>query len=160
MNARMAHPHPLGSPHPRPLSRCAGEGRYRAIARRAGEGKLGSARGFTLIELMVVMVLIALLLTIAVPRYFGTIDTGKQSVQRQNISAIRDAIDKYYGDQGKYPEALQDLVDKKYLRSVPVDPVTQLPNWVIVPPTDPNLTGVYDIRSAKVPDGGTNASGS
>src|SRR5882757_4213042 len=117
-------------------------------------------RGFTLVELMVVMVLIALLLTIAVPRYFGTIDTGKQSVQRQNISAIRDAIDKYYGDQGKYPEALQDLVDKKYLRSVPVDPVTQLPNWVIVPPTDPNLTGVYDIRSAKVPDGGTNASGS
>jgi len=61
------------------------------------------ALGFTLIELMVVMVLIALLLTIAVPRYFGTIDSGKLSVQRQNISAIRDAIDKYYGDQGKYP---------------------------------------------------------
>src|SRR5260370_39018784 len=75
------------------------------------------ADGFTLIELMVVMVLIALLLTIAVPRYFGTIDTGKASVQRQNISAIRDAIDKYYGDIGKYPETLQDLVDKKYLRS-------------------------------------------
>jgi general secretion pathway protein G len=117
-------------------------------------------RGFTLIELMVVMVLIALLLTIAVPRYFGTIDTGKLSVQRQNISAIRDSIDKYYGDQGKYPETLQDLVDKKYLRSVPIDPVTELPNWVIVPPTDPNLTGVYDIRAAKPTDGGANASGS
>jgi len=117
-------------------------------------------RGFTLIELMVVMVLIALLLTIAVPRYFGTIDTGKQSVQRQNVSAIRDAIDKYFGDQGKYPETLQDLVDKKYLRSIPVDPVTELPNWVIVPPTDPSLTGVYDIHSAKVPAGGANASGS
>jgi general secretion pathway protein G len=116
--------------------------------------------GFTLIELMVVMVLIALLLTIAVPRYFGTIDSGKLSVQRQNISAIRDAIDKYYGDLGKYPEVLQDLVDKKYLRSVPVDPITNLPNWVVIPPTDPNLTGVYDIRSAKAPDGGTNASGS
>ena len=112
--------------------------------------------GFTLIELMVVMVLIALLLTIAVPRYFSTIDTGKASVQRQNISATRDAIDKYYGDVGKYPETLQDLVDKKYLRSVPVDPITGLPNW-----TDPNLTGVYDIRSSvKPPDGGTNASGS
>jgi len=119
-----------------------------------------SADGFTLIELMVVMVLIALLLTIAVPRYFGTIDTGKASVQRQNISAIRDAIDKYYGDIGKYPETLQDLVDKKYLRSVPVDPLTGLPNWVAIAPTDPNLSGVYDIKSAKAPDGGTNASGS
>ena len=118
------------------------------------------ALGFTLIELMVVMVLIALLLTIAVPRYFSTIDTGKASIQRQNLSAIRDAIDKYYGDVGKYPETLQDLVDKKYLRSVPVDPITNLPNWVTVPPTDPNLTGVYDIHSAKVPDGAPNASGS
>jgi general secretion pathway protein G len=116
--------------------------------------------GFTLIELMVVMVLIALLLTIAVPRYFSTIDHGRAQVQRQNISAIRDAIDKYYGDQGKYPETLQDLVDKKYLRSVPVDPVTELPNWVIVPPTDPNLTGIYDIRSAKAPEGGSGATGS
>jgi general secretion pathway protein G len=118
------------------------------------------ANGFTLIELMVVMVLIALLLTIAVPRYFSTIDSGRLSVQRQNISAIRDAIDKYYGDQGKYPETLQDLVDKKYLRSVPVDPVTELPNWVIVAPTDPALTGVYDIRSAKAPEGGSGATGS
>jgi general secretion pathway protein G len=120
-----------------------------------------SALGFTLIELMVVMVLIALLLTIAVPRYFSTIDTGKASVQRQNISAIRDAIDKYYGDTGKYPETLQDLVDKKYLRSVPVDPITNLPNWTVIPPTDPNLTGVYDIRSCvRPPDAGTSGSSS
>jgi len=132
--------------------------RLRCFATTAGAGP--RARGFTLIELMVVMVLIALLLTLAVPRYFGTIDTGKASIQRQNISAIRDAIDKYYGDVGKYPETLQDLVDKKYLRSVPVDPITNLPNWVTIPPTDPNLTGIYDIHSAKVPDGGTNASGS
>jgi general secretion pathway protein G len=118
--------------------------------------------GFTLIELMVVMVLIALLLTLAVPRYFSTIDTGKDRVQRQNISAIRDAIDKYYGDLGKYPDALQDLVDKHYLRSVPLDPITGKPDWVIVAPTDPNLTGVYDIKSnAKPPvEGGTNGNGS
>ena len=162
------------TPSPPPLSRCAGEGRpgiatvhafarVRAIAPRprSGRGEGGRALGFTLIELMVVMVLIALLLTIAVPRYFGTIDSGKLSVQRQNISAIRDAIDKYYGDQGKYPETLQDLVDKKYLRSVPVDPLTSLPNWVALPPTDPNLSGVYDIRSAKpAPEAGANATGS
>jgi general secretion pathway protein G len=128
-----------------------------ALLRRCAASQ---GRGFTLIELMVVMVLIALLLTIAVPRYFSTIDSGRLSVQRQNISAIRDAIDKYYGDQGKYPETLQDLVDKKYLRSVPIDPVTELPNWVIVPPTDPALTGIYDIRSAKAPEGGSGATGS
>src|SRR5882762_9972614 len=81
------------------------------------------ADGFTLIE---VMVLIALLLTIAVPRYFGTIDTGKASVQRQNISAIRDAIDKYYGDIGKYPETLQDLVVNIYMRWLPVNSTTFL----------------------------------
>jgi general secretion pathway protein G len=115
--------------------------------------------GFTLIELMVVMVLIAVLLTIAVPRYFGTIDNGKASVQRQNIASIRDAIDKFYGDQGKYPDALQDLVDKHYLREVPVDPLTDQKNWVVVPPTDPNLTGVYDVQSAaaKPQDGKGNA---
>lgn len=115
------------------------------------------ARGFTLIELMVVMVLIALLLTLAVPRYFSTIDTGKQRVQLQNISAIRDAIDKYFGDQGKYPPALQDLVDKKYLRQIPVDPVTEKTDWVVVPPADPSQTGVFDVKSAKAPEGANGA---
>ena len=107
------------------------------------------AAGFTLVELMVVMVLIAILLTIAVPRYFGTVDNGKNSVQRQNIAAIRDAIDKYYGDQGKYPATLDDLVDKHYLREIPVDPLTDHRDWVVVPPTDTNLSGVYDVQSAK-----------
>ena len=143
---------PNGPSPPSPLPKGRGVGGLR--------GSL-VARGVTLIELMVVMVLIALLLTIAVPRYFSTIDTGKSSVQRQNISAIRDAIDKYYGDVGKYPETIQDLVDKKYLRSIPVDPISGKSDWVVIPPTDPNLTGVYDIRSSvKPPDGGTNASGS
>ena len=105
--------------------------------------------GFTLIELMVVMVLIALLLTMALPRYFGTVDKGKESVQRENIAAVRDAIDKYYGDIGKYPETLQDLVDKKYLRDVPVDPLTDKRDWIPVPPPDTSLTGVYDVQSAK-----------
>jgi len=107
--------------------------------------------GFTLVELMVVMVLIAILLTIAVPRYFGTVDRGKASVQRQNIAVVRDAIDKYYGDLGKYPEALQDLVDKHYLREVPVDPLTEKRDWVAVPPVDTTLTGIYDIQSALKP---------
>lgn len=115
-------------------------------------------RGFTLIELMVVMVLIAILLTIAVPRYFNTVDKGKVSVQSQNIASIRDAIDKYYGDQGKYPETLQDLVDKHYLRDVPVDPLTEQRDWVVVAPTDTSLSGVYDVQSAKAPAEGATAS--
>jgi general secretion pathway protein G len=119
----------------------------------------GRRRGFTLIELMVVMVLIAILLTIAVPRYFGTVDKGKLSVQRQNISAIRDAIDKYYGDQGKYPDALQDLVDKRYLREVPVDPLTDKRDWIPVPPADTSLSGIYDIQSALAPKSGEKANG-
>jgi len=114
-------------------------------------GAARKARGFTLIELMVVMVLIAVLLTIAVPRYFGTVDNGRLAVQRQNLAAIRDAIDKYYGDQGKYPEVLQDLVDKRYLREIPVDPVTDHRDWVAIAPADTKQTGIYDVRSAKAP---------
>lgn len=106
-------------------------------------------RGFTLIELMVVMVLIAVLLTVAVPRYFGSVDKGKVSVQQQNLASIRDAIDKYNGDIGKYPETLDALVEKHYLREVPIDPLTDKRDWVVLPPpADSNQSGVYDVQSA------------
>jgi general secretion pathway protein G len=104
-------------------------------------------RGFTLIELVIVMATIALLLTLAIPRYFNTIDNGKASVQRQNIATIRDAIDKFHGDQGRFPESLTELVNEKYLRAVPVDPFTSAADWVIVAPEDPMEGGVYDVRS-------------
>jgi general secretion pathway protein G len=111
--------------------------------------RLDTAHGFTLIELVVVMATIALLLTLAVPRYFHAIDNGKLSVQRQNIATIRDAIDKFYGDQARYPESLQELVQARYLRSVPVDPLTEAPNWIVVAPPDPTLGAVFDVRSAQ-----------
>jgi len=111
--------------------------------------KPGIAHGFTLIELMVVMATIALLLTLAVPRYFHAIDNGKLSVQRQNIATIRDAIDKFYGDQARYPESLQELVQARYLRSVPVDPLTEAPNWIVIAPQDPTQGAVFDVRSAQ-----------
>lgn len=105
-------------------------------------------QGFTLIELTIVLALVALLLTIAVPRYFHSVENGKLNVQRQNLAAIRDALDKFHGDLGKYPDDLDELVKKKYLRSVPVDPVTQLPNWTVIAPEDDTAGRVYDVRSA------------
>jgi len=111
--------------------------------------RLDTAHGFTLIELVVVMATIALLLTLAVPRYFHAIDNGKLSVQRQNIATIRDAIDKFYGDQARYPESLQELVQARYLRSVPVDPLTEAPNWIVIAPQDPTQGAVFDVRSAQ-----------
>jgi general secretion pathway protein G len=116
-----------------------------ALNRRAG------SRGFTLIELVIVMATIALLLTLALPRYFHAMDLGKQNVQRQNIATMRDAIDKFFGDQARYPDSLEELVQKRYLRSVPIDPLTQLPDWKPVAPTDNTPGSVYDIRSAWQP---------
>jgi general secretion pathway protein G len=105
-------------------------------------------KGFTLIELLVVMAVISLLLTIAVPRYFKSIDKSKEAVLKQDLSTMRDALDKYYGDTGSYPSALDDLVTKHYLRSIPEDPITGNNNtWVTVPPDDPSKGSVYDIKS-------------
>jgi len=104
--------------------------------------------GFTLIELMVVLTIVALLLTLAVPRYFGSIDKSKEAVLRENLNQMRDAISRYYSDKGKYPESLDALAAEKYLRSVPLDPVTESDKtWIIVQPEDPQKGGVYDVKS-------------
>lgn len=104
--------------------------------------------GFTLIELLVVMSIIALLMSIAVPRYFHSTDKAREAVLKQNLMQMRDAIDKFYGDRGRYPDALDDLVGKKYLRKIPPDPITDSPQtWVVVPPDETGNGGVYDVRS-------------
>lgn len=104
--------------------------------------------GFTLIELLVVMAIIALLLSLAIPRYFGSLERSKEAVLREDLFQLRDAIGKYYGDKGKYPESLDALASEKYLRKVPVDPITEsTTTWVIVPPEDPQKGGVYDVKS-------------
>jgi general secretion pathway protein G len=105
-------------------------------------------RGFTLIEMLVVMTLIALLLTLAVPRYFAALDNGRARVQQQNVATLRDAIDKFYADQGRYPDALDELVGKHYLRQIPLDPVSEAANWVVTAPPDPSLGNVYDVQPA------------
>lgn len=105
-------------------------------------------RGFTLIELLVVMAVIALLLTLISPRYFDSVQRSKEAVLRQNLHALRDVIDKYHGDNGRYPDALSDLIAKKYIREIPRDPITDSAgSWIIVPPDAPNSGGVYDVHS-------------
>ena len=105
-------------------------------------------RGFTLIELLVVMAIIAVLLTLAVPRYFGSMDKSKEAVLKEDLFQLRDAIGKYYGDKGKYPESLETLATEKYLRKVPVDPLTEsATTWVVVAPEDPQKGAVYDVKS-------------
>ena len=105
-------------------------------------------KGFTLIELLAVMVIIALLLTIATPKYFGSVDRSRESVLRQDLATMREALDKYYGDTGQYPDALEDLTKKKYLRSIPRDPITDSDTtWVIIAPTNDAKGAVYDVKS-------------
>jgi len=113
-----------------------------------GSGCAGHARGFTLIELLVVMVIIGTLLSIAVPRYFRTVTHAKEAVLRQDLALMRESIDKYYGDLGEYPDTLAALAEKRYLRSVPVDPFTQAADtWTLVSSDDPDHPGIRDVHS-------------
>jgi general secretion pathway protein G len=105
-------------------------------------------RGFTLIELLVVMTIIGLLLTIAVPRYFHMVRKSRETVLRHDLQVMRESIDKYYGDLGQYPDALPALVDKHYIRNVPVDPFTKsAETWLVVASDDPDHPGVRDLHS-------------
>lgn len=104
--------------------------------------------GFTLIELLVVMAVIAMLLTIALPRYLQGTDRAKEAVLKENLVQMRRAIDQYYADRGRYPERLEDLVEHKYLRRMPQDPITESSvTWLAVPPREPGAGGVFDIKS-------------
>jgi general secretion pathway protein G len=110
--------------------------------------KLARQGGFTLIELLVVMAVIALLLSLASPRYFNSVEKAKEAVLRENLHLMRNALDKYYGDNGSYPDSLDSLVSRRYLRNVPPDPITgENTTWIVVPPDDPAKGGVFDVKS-------------
>lgn len=106
-----------------------------------------ATRGFTMIELVIVMAMIGLLLSIAMPQYMATLERGREQVLRSNLSAMREAIDKYYGDRGRYPDKLEDLVTQRYLRAIPNDPFTESPTWIVVAPRDGDKGGVIDVQS-------------
>jgi general secretion pathway protein G len=106
-------------------------------------------RGFTLIELLVVLAIVALLLTLAVPRFFPSVDKTKETILQDNLRSTRAVIDQFHADTGRYPDSLDQLVEKKYLARVPVDPILESSTgWVIVPPPEEDLQGaVYDLHS-------------
>ena len=111
--------------------------------------------GFTLIELMVVMLIVALLVSIAAPRYFNHIDRAKEAALKQSLNVMRDAIDKFHGDRGRYPETLDELVTMRYLRKVPPDPLTDSEQtWVVEsPPGQAVAPGAYDVHSGAPGEG-------
>ncbi|MBV8209855.1 MAG: prepilin-type N-terminal cleavage/methylation domain-containing protein [Burkholderiaceae bacterium] len=90
-------------------------------------------RGFTLIELLVVLTIVALLLTIAVPRYIDHVGRARETALRTDLKVMREAIDKFEGDQGRLPKDLDELVARRYLKAIPVDPITdKRDSWIVV----------------------------
>ena len=119
------------------------------MARHIPSGK----RGFTLIELMIVMAIIGVIVSMAVPLYQKSIIRSKESVLKQNLFTLRTVIDEYTYDKQKAPQSLQDLVSEGYLRTVPVDPMTGTDaSWRVIMEDGMNATsqsepGIYDVRS-------------
>lgn len=109
-----------------------------------------SRSGFTLIELIVVMAVIALLVSIVAPRYLVSVERAREQSLKTSLRVMRDAIDQFAGDRGRYPDSLEELVKERYLRSIPDDPVLgRRDRWVTLPPAaDGTLRGkVLDVRS-------------
>lgn len=114
-------------------------------------------RGFTLIELLVVMAIVATLLSVVAPRYFDHLERAREVSLQQSLVVMRDAIDKFRADTGAYPKDLQELVSRRYLREVPMDPLTERRDtWKISPPREGEEGGMGDVRSGA---GGRNGSG-
>lgn len=123
-----------------------------ALSRCASRAARGRLRAFTLIEMLVVLAVIALLLSIAAPRYVEHVDRAREAALRSNLTALRDALDKFQSDKGRFPEKLQDLVDAHYLRAVPLDPFTERADtWrLLAPGTSPTAPALPDAQTAQV----------
>ena len=114
--------------------------------------KQSSARGFTLIEVLVVVTLVVILASIGMSTYTNSVHRTREAVLKEDLFRLRDAIDQYYADKGRYPESLETLTEQGYLRRIPVDPMTGNADWEVVPaepdPDDPDASGIYDVKSS------------
>lgn len=108
----------------------------------------GNGRGFTLIELLVVLAVLAILASLVVPRYVERVDDAREVVLKQNLVGLRTAIDQFYRDKGRYPETLTELATLRYVRAVPVDPITgRVDTWIPVPAKGGGEKSIFDIKS-------------
>lgn len=98
-----------------------------------------------MIELVVVMAVLGLLLSIALPRYIDSLERGREHVLVHNLAQIREAIDRHYGDRGAYPDRLEDLVERRYLRAVPLNPFTDAADWQVIGPPAGAKGAVFDV---------------
>jgi len=107
------------------------------------------ARGFTLIELGIVLLIVGLLASLAAPMVINSVLRAKESVLKQNLAVTREAIDDYFADHGYYPENIEKLVEDKYLRTLPYDPIAESDvEWSEQESESADLPGVIDIQSA------------
>jgi len=112
-------------------------------------------KGFTLVEILIVLTIIGILLSIVIPQYKNSIIKAKEAVLKENLYQIRDGITKYYKDKNKYPASLEDLVLSRYLRTIPVDPFSNKADWILVrnEPMDfedfdqEDAEGIVDVKS-------------
>lgn len=102
--------------------------------------------GFTLVELMVVMAIIGTLLSIVAPRYFKSLEHARETALKQDLFIMREAIAHFRGDVNRYPESLNELVSRRYLKNIPTDPITEsTATWIVVQNPDLDSPGLYDI---------------
>jgi general secretion pathway protein G len=109
---------------------------------------ISNAKGFTLIEMLTVIAIIGILASIAVPSFQRSIVRAREASLRNTLFVMRDVIDQYYADHGHYPPSLEAVTQKKYIRTIPMDPITgSADTWILIPAEEEGLTGIYDIHS-------------